>query len=91
MRRDVTSGARAPSVGTGGRCVRESAREWSRGEGGKGERVQEDLERGESQKRGRGGGKREGDEGRGWDEANPLRLLVAPHAGAPESEGGGGE
>lgn len=38
MRRDVTSGARAPSVGTGGRCVRESAREWSRGEGRKGGR-----------------------------------------------------
>lgn len=41
--RDVTSGARAPSVGTGGRCVRESAREWSRagrekGEGGSRER-----------------------------------------------------
>lgn len=36
VRRDVTSGARASSVGTGGRCVRESAREWSGGkEGGR--------------------------------------------------------
>ena len=44
--RDVTSGARAPSVGTGGRCASESQRrEWSRA-GRKGE---EDLERGESQ------------------------------------------
>jgi len=37
--RDVTSGVRASSVGTGGRCVRESAREWSRVGREKGRRI----------------------------------------------------
>lgn len=44
--RDVTSGARASSVGTGGRCVRESASE--SGVGLAGRKGEEDLERGES-------------------------------------------
>lgn len=92
--RDVTSGARASSVGTGGRCVRESAREWSKAGREKG--------RGGSRERripGRGSGQEvrtEGDEGR-WDEVNPLHLLLilvliillVTHTETKEEEEGG--